>query len=168
MRPTGWTRGRLPFRAVCRACHRPFHYSRLPSQPERVCCSGACALELGRVNLRKLPAPEVVANLYWVQRMSIPAIARKYGLQHQNVWLYMKRHGIKRRSKGSKAGGERNCIECGRPVFKILHKANGSRYGRRCRFHWNLHRAKLGRIYKRIRKGTAPEKYLYQSEAMIP
>lgn len=80
-------------------------------------------------------------SLYWTQQKTLPEIAAMFDVTHKSVLRVFRQLGIPTRRKGQKP--IRGCVVCGAKVFKIKHAGNGAMYGRRCKRHWNEHRAKL-------------------------
>lgn len=85
--------------------------------------------------------PDLLRALYWEQAKTLPEIGVMFDVTHKSVERVFRQLGIPRRRVGTAPA--RGCIECGAAVFKIKHATNGALYGRRCKEHWNKHRALL-------------------------
>ena len=83
----------------CEHCKQPFRYWRRRNDPTRRFCSRGCNLAFHKPKNRKLPDVETVAMLYHVKHWSLQRIAIRYGCCFQAVHTFMKRHGIRRRSR---------------------------------------------------------------------
>ncbi len=89
---------------------------------------------------------EMLRALYWGRRLSLTEIAAIFDVGHKTVSRVFQELGIPTRPRRTK-GQSRNiqCIECGHPVVKILHRNNGSLYGRRCAEHLRAYKARWAR-----------------------
>lgn len=87
---------------------------------------------------------KLLTYLYWEQEMGTPQMAQLFGVNHKSILWNLKKLGIPSRPKGT-SRHVKKCIEtgCRKPVHKLYHRKNGSRYGRRCKEHWKAHRKKL-------------------------
>lgn len=93
---------------------------------------------------------KLLTRLYWKEIKSLPEIAVMFGVNHKSILGVFRELDIPRR----KVGHSRNskCVVCGALVHKIKHSNNGSLYGKRCKKHWNQHRAKLAAEERKIPK----------------
>lgn len=109
---------------------------------------------------RIIPRDEaLLRDLYWTQRKTSLEIAAMFNVTHKSVLRVFRQLGIPRRGVG-KSRHDR-CIECGKPVFKVRHAGNGALYGKRCKQHWNEHRAKLAKQEGQTTKGQARKRRLH-------
>lgn len=116
---------------------RPVYYKAMPRKP------GNHGIVIPR-NKRLL------TRLYWKEQHSLPDIARLYDVNHKSVENVFRELGIPRRKRRTKGQSRfQKCIKCGAPVYKIKHRGNGSRYGKRCLKHKREHYRNLSRIYTR-------------------
>lgn len=147
----GRPRTKRPFSFKCEFCGkrviRPYPN---PNRPARF-CSRQCNLAFERGKRRKLPGAQVVADLYVKKRMTLEAIAAKYGTTHKTVERCLERLGVPRR----KHTVPQFCTEPGCPnrVQKIKHATNGAEYGTLCGLHRRLHRERLAQDYRETEKG---------------
>jgi len=168
----------------CKQCGKPFSYTRYLisidewdqeeryrnyKHPDRVFCGQPCAAAAGRNSRRKLPDPETLISLYVDERLSTCKIAHQYGLSDPaTVRQALLRYGIKLRTGKLAKSARCRIAGCSKPVFKIRHTNNGTTYGTLCKRHWDIHRAELGRWYRRKKFSIAPRNWLYQHEVPKP
>lgn len=89
---------------------------------------------------------KLLHRMYWNEKKSLVQIASLWGVNPNSLARVFDELGIKRRKRRTKeAHPDRGCIICGAQVFRIRHAGNGTLYGRRCKKHWNEHRANLVR-----------------------
>ncbi len=126
---------------TCRVCGA----KRQTKRDRQVVCNQRCMLARLRESRWKLPRHAatrraLLMRLYWKERKTSIEIAKQLDMSHKGVLGAMRMLKITRRGMGPRA--EPHCIEkgCNRPIYKILHKANGSWYGRRCYLHWVVYR----------------------------
>lgn len=100
--------------------------------------------------------PELLRCMYWDEQMSLPEMARAFGVTHKSVERAMRELGIERRHKSHKRSF--GCRVCNAPTHKIKHFGNGSWYGTLCKRHWNEHRAAIARKEARQPKVRAQRK----------
>ena len=134
--------------ATCVVCQTQFEYKHYPSKAPRVCCGPPCARVCGRESRRKVPNDrELLFDMYWNRNMTTPEIAARFATDHSVIKRRMNQLNIPRRKRG--VSRHTICIEdnCDRPAFKLLHKKNGSYYGRRCLDHWRKHRIRICTAY---------------------
>lgn len=119
----------------------------------RSCCSKALMHARwsypGRPELNKA----VLQRLYWDEGKTSPEIAVILGMSHKGVLGAMRRWEVMRRKVGPRTEGECFVEDCRLPVHRILHKTNGSWYGRRCRLHWIIFRMEVNQRYSDKKKG---------------
>ncbi len=88
----------------------------------------------------------MLRRLYWKEQKTLTEIALLFDVTHKSVARVFDQRDIPRRPRRSKECKPiRGCIECGKPCFKVYHAGNGAWYGRRCKFHWDKHRAFLAK-----------------------
>lgn len=113
----------------------------------RSCCSKALMQARwhypGRPELNKA----VLQRLYWDEGKTSIEIAAILEMSHKGVLDAMRRFEVRRRRLGPRSKG--TCCEqdCNLPIHRILHKTNGSWYGRRCRLHWIIFRMEVNQRY---------------------
>jgi predicted nucleic acid-binding Zn-ribbon protein len=81
--------------------------------------------------------------LYWKEQRTLTELAAMFDVTHKSVHRVFEQLGITTRSKSKKIN--RGCIECGKRVFLVWHAKHRVWYGRRCKSHWNKHRAALAK-----------------------
>lgn len=114
---------------------------------------------------RKLPREEVV-RLYVEQGLATTRIAQMFGVSDPcTVRTQLLRAGVVLRTHTVR----QICIEegCGKPVFRTLHKANGSLYGNRCEGHQKQHRRKVCATWSKQFRTNNPELARKLCEAWI-
>ena len=151
-----WRLATKRHRLKCRYCGITF----LTNRTTRQYCSLRCHLARQCAKHRKLPAASALIKEYLVQLLSTVKIARKYKVTPKTVRSALMRAGVQLRRCGPTTTA--SCVEkgCGNPIQKIKHPINGSIYGRRCKRHWKLHRARLGRVYRRKVLGVPKDRWL--------
>lgn len=123
----------------------------------RSCCSKALMQERwsypGRPELTKA----VLYRLYWDEGKPSTEIATILGMSHNGVLGAMRRFDVLRRRSGPQSEGHCCADDCRLPIYRILHKTNGSWYGRRCRLHWIIFRMEVNQRYsdKKLGKDEA-------------
>lgn len=143
--PTGRQRQAPRREAHCKQCGRRFSFWAIASKPIRVFCGQRCCAAAGRDRHRKLPKDgrtrrALLMRLYWKEKRSTPEIAKLFNMNHKGILGAMRTLQILRRPVGPTR--HLHCIEpgCTRPIYRILHKTNGTWYGRRCYLHWVVFR----------------------------
>lgn len=155
--PTGHyvrERPRIWFSGVCATCGKTFArwWSQTQVQP-RFCGMHCAARERARIRARaKVGNDKHVERelwrLYWKEYKSTPAIGKLWDINHKLVHSWMRLFGIPRRKKGQTIHATCQQAGCQEPIGRITHAKNASYYGRRCKRHFNQHRAALRRHYK--------------------
>jgi hypothetical protein len=114
---------RQKFQGKCEWCGDNFRFFSPVTEsctPRRLVryCSKKCIAEENGYNRRKLPGAAILRELYEMQQMSGPAIARLYGCGHTSVYKALKRYGIPQRP----GSGARTCRQpgCGQPACKYF------------------------------------------------
>lgn len=153
-RPFGRKRERPLQGSVCEVCSKAFLWTRggnssiATHQRTGRFCSKGCLVKWLHKHRQLLPHAEEIKRLYWDDGKSLWEIARMFGVtSHSAVKTAMAKAGVARRPK--KNIGKKSCIVegCVKPTHKILHAGNHSPYGRRCKQHWNEHRAAIQKEY---------------------
>lgn len=107
-------------------------------------CEQAHAIKHVSWQRRKVPADhDLLYDLYVVKNMTTTEIGKMFDVNHHAVRHRLLDVGLRPRKVG--ISRYTICIEegCGKPIHRILHKTNGSWYGRRCFDHWVAHRKKV-------------------------
>lgn len=158
------------FDAVCETCQKEFKWTRgqyngLSHQTTGRFCRKRCLVKWLHKYRQLLPHANEIKRLYWDEGLSLWEIARMFGVTDQaTVKKAMAKAGIPRRPK--KNIGKKVCIVagCGKTTHKIRHTNNGSPYGRRCKQHWNEHRAAIQKAYVAKRADQRERRVAYSRE----
>ena len=130
---------------ACERCGNVFTYKQYPKGCRQRFCGRACRLEFLQQDCRRVVrlGPDELRALYHDQRLTSVEIGAGLGVGHHPILATLHSAGIPVRAVGSSRIV--TCIEvgCHDPVYRILHRAKQSRYGRRCETHWRAHRAWL-------------------------
>lgn len=119
--PQSWKRG-IQHTRQCGYCHKEFRFLSTV-RPDgsfthpRHFCSRSCIANHRWENRRKMPGKELLVELYIVQQMSQPSIAKQLGTSASQVSHWLHKYGVPTRIHTSRA----TCKVCGDPVEKRLH-----------------------------------------------
>lgn len=133
----------------------------------RSCCSKALMRDRWSYPGRPELSKAVLSRMYWDEGMSSPEIAKALGMTHKGVLGAMRRFEVMRRKVGPRTEGHCFVEECRLPVHRILHKTNGSWYGRRCRLHWIIYRMEVNQKYNDKHLGKDDEAWLRRMRQLL-
>lgn len=141
--PRWWWRNGDVHRANCLWCGDPFKFRSTQRSDgsfvhPRAYCSRVCIAEArweGKQLIR--PAARVWAIRQYVE-LKRPGmeISKELGVSHGVLFHMLARSGIKRRPPGRHSIEVCVIPDCGKPVYKYVHKNRGRAYGNRCHEHF--------------------------------
>jgi hypothetical protein len=110
---------------------------------------------------------EELRRLYLDERQTTIEIGRLYGVAHNTIHGRLRKLGIPTRRVG--VSRHVTCCEpdCQLPIHRVLHKTNGSWYGRRCRLHWIIFRMEVVARYNDKHLGKDDEAWLRRMRQLL-
>jgi hypothetical protein len=160
---------------VCQlpTCGKEFQFEVRPkteSTRGRYCCQKHAVKHVSILRM-KVPADfDLLYDLYVVKNLTTTEIAAMFDTTHCSVRHRLLDVGILARKVG--ISRYTICIEegCDKPIYRILHKTNGSWYGKRCFEHHKQHRHRVSTSWtsrNRPRVNTNQQKRRAKAKAPV-